>query len=361
MYIKYSVACMIVGICIMSVYNSVSKPVGLVNLGRSCYMNSVLQVLYHTKELNKYFLSIGNASEGTLSKYFYDFLQMYNDSQNNEFFYPIEIHQYIGTVCKEENIKEAFCNYKPHDANEFLIWFLQKLDTEQTVYNYITNSIVSIQNLFAITTSIRNYTEFDVRLPLEQQNIQDIITHYNNSEGSCCNSCCKRYDVDIRNLISWYFKGALSHNDPGNNNFIMKGSDKIYETSKYLILTISDPRIFKQNDIMITTPIQLDMAEYISNKNQGSTKYKLYAVIRHICFVSYRHYEAVVEDAGEWFLCDDKNVTKIPRPIEKNRAGMKNNDLSSEAIPQLLISTNDDILSKKYSDKGVMFFYERVD
>ncbi len=361
MYIKHSVACMIVGICIMSVYNSVSKPIGLINLGQSCYMNSVLQVLYHTKELNKYFLSIGNASEGTLSKYFYDFLQMYNASQNNEFFYPIEIHQYIGTVCKEENIKEAFCNYKPHDANEFLIWFLQKLDTEQTVANYIANSIVSIQNLFAIRTSIIDYAEFCVRLPLKQQNIQDIITHYNNSEGSCCNSCCKRYDVDIRTLISLRFNNALSHNESDNNNFIINESPQIYKTSKYLILAIDDTRIFKQNDIMITTPIQLDMAEYISNNDKWSTKYKLYAVIRHISFASYRHYEAVVENAGEWFLCDDKNVTKIPRPIEKNRAGMKNNDLLSEAIPQLHISTNDDILSKKYSDKGVMFFYERVD
>lgn len=205
------------------------------------------------------------------------------------------------------------------------------------------------------------YAEFGVRLPLEQQNIQDIITHYNNSGGGCCSSCCKRYDVDIRNLISWYFKGALSHNEPDNNNFIINDSPQIYKTSKYLILTIGEPSIFKKNNIMITTPIQLDMAEYISNKNKGSTKYKLYAVIRHIGFASYSHYEAVVENAGEWFLCDNKNITKIHSPFEKNRADMKNNDIASETIQQLLISTNDDILSKKYSDKGVMFFYERVE
>lgn len=369
MYIKHSVTCMIVGICIMSVYNSVSKPVGLVNLGQSCYMNSVLQVLFHTKELNKYFLNINNAGEGTLSKYFHDFLKTYNDLQNDKFFYPIDIHKQINTICQRDHIQEVFCDNMAHDANELLLWFLQKLDTEQTkkldpeqtVDNCMDNSIGPIKNLFAIRT-ITDNVEFDVKLPLLAQNIQEIITHYNNSGGGgVCSSCCKRYYVDIRNLISWYFKGALSYNESYNNIFIINDIAQICETSKYLILSIGEPSTFKNNDIMITTPIQLDMAEYILNENKGSTRYKLYAVIRHIGFASYSHYEAVVENAGEWFLCDNKNVTKIHRHIEKNRADRKNNDLSSEPIQQLLISTDDDILSKQYSDKGVMFFYERIE
>ena len=64
-----------------------SKPIGLKNLGNSCYMNSVLQVLAHTDDFKEYFLN-NNFKEGSkpLSIALKKFLEEYFENKDKNYF-----------------------------------------------------------------------------------------------------------------------------------------------------------------------------------------------------------------------------------------------------------------------------------
>lgn len=73
-----------------------SKPIGLKNLGNSCYMNSVLQVLAHTDDFKKYFLN-NDFNEGSkpLSLALNNFLKKYFENKDKNYFAQEKLHNAI--------------------------------------------------------------------------------------------------------------------------------------------------------------------------------------------------------------------------------------------------------------------------
>lgn len=73
--------------------------------------------------------------------------------------------------------------------------------------------------------------------------------------------------------------------------------------------------IFKSN-IKIDYDHEFDIAPYMPDEPTGSTKYELYAVIRHSGSTGGGHYYSYVKNAmnNQWFICDDGDVYGVENP-----------------------------------------------
>jgi uncharacterized UBP type Zn finger protein len=110
--------------------DSFSTPIGLINLGNSCYMNSVLQVLAHSDDFKNYFLENNFSETKPLSFALKKFLKEYFDNKKDRYFAPKDLHKAIQQHYKNEEPSFQFANGTQLDAAEFLGHFLSSLEIE---------------------------------------------------------------------------------------------------------------------------------------------------------------------------------------------------------------------------------------
>ena len=144
---------------------------GLINIGSTCYMNSILQCLLHVNELVSYFINIypkdfNNLniinkyadSKGQISKAFFNVIKGMSNSvnYNNKYnrynifnspnsynsFSPDEIKKIIGKYNKQ------FKNFEANDSKDLISYLFQSMHEE---LNYLGNnsSIPFINKLFS--------------------------------------------------------------------------------------------------------------------------------------------------------------------------------------------------------------------
>jgi ubiquitin C-terminal hydrolase len=312
---------------------------GLANLGNTCFINSSIQIISHTYELNE-LLNNENVMKKIKNKYDSALLVEWNNLrkllwENNCVVAP---NKFIKTIQKVAEVKdlELFTGYSQNDVSEFLLFLIDcfhnslsreikmnisgnpENDTDELaikcfnmIKNMYTKEYSEIWNLFYgvhVSEIVSLETGKKIQQTPEPYFMIDLPIPANNKTPNL---------IDCLNL---YIEGEELTGE--NAWFNDETKEKINIRKKILfwsfpnILVIDFKRFNsrnQKNQIFIDFPLDnLDLSSYVIGYKKQTYLYELYGICNHSGNVYGGHYTCYVKNAnGKWYHFNDTSVIEV--------------------------------------------------
>lgn len=312
---------------------------GLTNLGNTCFINSVLQVLSHTYEFNlfldnkKYIKKLNNNKYDSVLLIEWDNLHEELWKENT----VVTPNKFVNVIHKLSKIKriETFSGFSQNDLPEFLIFIIDcfhnalsrevSMNIEGNVINEkdkiarkcyekikqiyekdyseiwklfygINISVLTKLNGEQISISPEPFFIINLPIPLNThlptlENCFDIYTEEETIGGDNC--------LKI---------------DGTNEKIPVKKQIQFWNFPDILVIDLKRfDSMNKKNQIMVDFPLKnLNLSKYVVGYNAESYIYDLYGVCNHSGSSFGGHYTSFVKNANDkWYYYNDTNVVEV--------------------------------------------------
>jgi ubiquitin carboxyl-terminal hydrolase 8 len=314
---------------------------GLANLGNTCFINSCMQVLSHTYELNDFLNKDEGSYKKKLKNKYESALIIEWDNlrslmwQNN---CTVSPGKFIKTIQKLAQIKkmDIFTGYAQNDLPEFLLFVIDcfHISLSREVNMSINGEIVTTTDKLAVDCFdmikkmyTKEYSEiWNMFYAIHVSQIIDLETN------EILSSLPEPYFMinlslpvgnkspTLMECFNHYVNGEKLE---GENAWFNEKTGKKQDVQKKIIywsfpsILVIDIKRFnnhhKKNQILVTFPLEnLDLSDYVIGYKKETYIYDLYGICNHSGGTHGGHYTAFVKNAnGKWYHFNDTFVTEV--------------------------------------------------
>lgn len=302
---------------------------GLSNLGNTCYINSCVQILSHSYELNEILNNIDKVNKLPDAYLLVEWNKLRELMwSKNVTISPGRFIKTIQHVSKEKN-NDLFSDFSQQDSAEFLIFciecFHNSIKKKQPV-SYKNTKNKYLNKGYELTKSLYEKEYSSIHQLFHSIVINEIKSLEGKSlsikaEHNLIFNLCffKKTAHTLLECLDRYFSEELLENDNAWYNEKTKSKMSVYKSAKILyfpqIIIIDlkrwiDP--FNKIKIKVDAPLLLDLSKY-SVISTNNVIYELYGICNHRGGTMGGHYYANILDAydGNWYEINDTFIKNI--------------------------------------------------